>query len=602
MQPLGITLQESHALIHVWAPGAKEVTCLLEDTGLSIPLLPQPLGYWSAESDKLYVGQHYYFVIDGKKYPDPASRSQPLGVHGPSAIVDIDFNWQDQNYSPPAFNELIIYELHVGTFTSTGTFHAITEKIPYLKELGINAIEIMPIAQFPGNRNWGYDGVFSFAVQHAYGGAKELQKLVNACHQEGIAVFLDVVYNHFGPEGNYLEYFAPYFTEKYRTPWGKAINYDDAWSYGVRHFMVSNALSWFKDFHIDGLRMDAVHAMKDFSPVHVLQEIRKETDKYIAQDGKSRYLIAECDLNDTRFLEPLKKNGFALDAQWVDEFHHALRVAVGEERKGYYSEFNGVEHLAKAYNDAYVFDGGYSEHRKNFFGSKTAGFSGNRFIVFSQNHDQVGNRMLGERSGTLYGANTQRLMALAVFLSPYIPMLFMGEEWNASTPFQYFVSHSDIELIAAVREGRKKEFRDFHQNENTPDPQEISTFTRSVLNWNELKKKNHISMFLYYKALLDLRKTNKLLNNIERNHVAVEHDIARELIVLTIENDQSQLKCFMNFSTEVQWVDFRCTADWALLLDTEELAWGGHKTNEWNSEQIHLAPRSGIVFSNHMTS
>src|SRR5687768_905399 len=308
----------------------------------------------------------------------------------------------------------------------------------------------MPVAQFPGKRNWGYDGVYPFAVQNSYGGYKGLQQLVNACHQKGLAVILDVVYNHLGPEGNYFSAYGPYFTEEYKTPWGGAINFDDAWSDGVRNYFIENALMWFRDFHIDALRLDAVHAIKDFGSKHILREIKEQVNILMEQTGKKHYLIAECDLNDTQFIDPLEKRGFGMDAQWIDEFHHALRVTATGEKTGYYSDFSGIEHLAKAYKDAYVYDGQFSPHRFKNFGVKAQDNPGRQFIVFSQNHDQVGNRMLGERSSQLVSYEMQKLMAGAVLVSPYLPMLFMGEEYSESHPFLYFVSHTDPELAEAV--------------------------------------------------------------------------------------------------------------------------------------------------------
>lgn len=297
--------------------------------------------------------------------PDPASLAQPDGVHGTSQAINIkNFEWTDSQWKNIPLEEYILYEIHTGTFTPQGTFESIEKKLDYLKDLGVNAIEIMPVAQFPGNRNWGYDGVFPFAVQNSYGGANALQQLVNTCHQKSIAVVLDVVYNHLGPEGNYLPQFAPYFTDKYKTPWGSAINFDDAWCDGVRHYFIENALMWFRDFHIDALRLDAVHAIKDFSPVHILQEIRDYVNELEKVTGRNYYLIVESDLNDPRYINPLEECGYGMNAQWIDEFHHALRVTAGGEPTGYYSDFKPVQHLAKAYKDAYVYDGQFSPHRK----------------------------------------------------------------------------------------------------------------------------------------------------------------------------------------------------------------------------------------------
>lgn len=593
---IGLSIIDKRAHLRVWAPLAKNVDCLILADNSKLSLQSAEYGYWQLDTDILRDGDHYRLLVDGKELPDPASRAQPEGVHGPSAAVDLSYAWTDQQYMPPTQRELVIYELHVGTFSDSHHFQGIIDRLPYLRELGINAIEIMPVAQFPGERNWGYDGVFLFAVQNSYGGAKGLQALVDACHASGIAVILDVVYNHFGPEGNYLSAFAPYLTDKYGTPWGKAVNFDDAYNYGVRDFILDNVRMWFEDFHIDGLRMDAVHAIKDFSPVHILQDVRKLTDAIMLESGRPHYLIVECDLNDRRYLESLAKNGFAMDGQWLDEFHHALRVAVGEERKGYYAEFNGLSHLAKAYQDAYVFDGNYSSHRKKFFGSSADGLAGECFVVFAQNHDQVGNRMLGERNATLFTPAAQRLMAMAVCLSPFTPMLFMGEEWGAQTPFQYFVSHGDDELIEAVRKGRKQEFSEFHASGEPPDPQAISTYQDSTLDWKEMESAYGQQNLQYYKALLHLRKT--LLSKVEwsREQFRVKHDQHSETITLLLKTQDRDLQCILNFSSHKQEVPLQDNAAWSVLWNSDDESWGGNSNiDPLQRGSVHLNKLSGLL-------
>ncbi|TDS17633.1 malto-oligosyltrehalose trehalohydrolase [Sphingobacterium paludis] len=598
VKSIGVSLKNGSADICVWAPKASTVTCRVEELDIDIPLTAGRYGYWHAGSDALQEGHSYRFHIDGEAYPDPASLAQPDGVHGASKVVDLKYPWRDEHYHPPALDDLIIYELHVGTFTASHDFAGLVERIPHLLALGINAIEIMPVGQFPGERNWGYDGVFLFAVQHSYGGAKAFQQLVDACHAAGIAVILDVVYNHFGPEGNYLPNFGPYFTEKYSTPWGKAINYDDAFNHGIRDFVLANIRMWFEDFHVDGLRLDAVHAIKDFSPKHMLQEVRQLTDSIIAERNKPHYLIVECDLNDRRYLDPLQDHAFAMDAQWIDEFHHALRVAAGEERKGYYKDFEGLKDLAKAYEKAYVFDGNYSTHREKFFGTSAAGLTGERFIVFSQNHDQVGNRMLGERSAVLYSESMQRLMAMAVMLSPYTPMLFMGEEWGSKTPFQYFVSHSDEELIKAVQEGRKAEFADFHTEGTPPDPQAIATFEASVLDWNDTTIDGHQRMLSYYTALIKLRREQRALGLLSREQLHVELHKEKGSLILNIGSEDQQLVAILNFSNDRQSFTWNKKGNWTTLLDSDHQEWGGkNHTPSIIDGTIHLAPASGLLLS-----
>lgn len=594
---LGITLNDEGAVLTVWAPHAKTVVCQLRQPAYTIELERGAYGYWHASSKQISAGRLYHIVVDGKVLTDPTSRSQPEGVHGPSAVVDLAYNWHDAEYTAPALRDYVIYELHVGTFTATHDFEGVIARLPYLQSLGITAIELMPVNQFPGERNWGYDGVYTYAVQHSYGGAKGLQRLVDACHQHGIAVVLDVVYNHFGPEGNYLPEYGPYFTDKYHTPWGSAINFDDAHCNGVRDFVLENVRMWFRDFHIDALRLDAVHAIKDFGSRHILQDIARETAKWNVLSGRKHYLIAECDLNNRLFLESPDINGFGMDAQWIDEFHHALRVAAGGERNGYYADFQGIVDLAKAYEQAYVFNGNYSEHRKKFFGSSTESLAGEQFIVFSQNHDQVGNRMLGERSSTLFSSDMQRLMAFSVMISPYVPMLFMGEEWGASTPFQYFVSHGDKELIQAVREGRKKEFAAFHGDEETPDPQAEITFDRCVLDWEEKESGQHKNMLQFYKALIGFRTHNPVLRHAKREDFSTEVIQEKETIILRIKQHKHSLLCLLNFSTSHQEISIPDTLLFSNIFDTASPEWGGETGNPKSfTSKINLLASSGAVY------
>ncbi|RYY61327.1 MAG: malto-oligosyltrehalose trehalohydrolase, partial [Chitinophagaceae bacterium] len=479
---LGATvLPDGSVEIRVWAPLKKGVG--LERGGRLLPLLAEEGGYWTLRSTDLQPGDRYQLRVEGgEALPDPASLSQPDGVHGPSEIVDpARFAWNDSHWENPELDRYLLYELHTGTFSPEGTFAGIESRLDHLVALGVTAIELMPVAQFPGGRNWGYDGVFPFAVQQSYGGAEGLQHLVDACHRRGLAVVLDVVYNHLGPEGNYLGAYGPYFTGKYQTPWGGALNFDDAWSDGVRRYFIENALMWLRDFHIDALRLDAVHAIKDFGASHFLRDLRLCVDQLQSETGRRHYLIVECDLNDPRFIDPVEEKGFGMHSQWIDEFHHALRVTATGEQSGYYADFSGISQLAKAYRDAYVYDGQWSEHRKKHFGQPAKNNPGRQFIVFSQNHDQVGNRMLGERCSALVSFEMLKLMAGAVLTAPFLPMLWMGEEWGEQNPFLYFVSHTDPELAIAVREGRKKEFAAFHAQGEAPDPVSEETFLRSKL-------------------------------------------------------------------------------------------------------------------------
>ncbi|GAB3903018.1 malto-oligosyltrehalose trehalohydrolase [Larkinella knui] len=574
---LGITFPaKNRAEIVLWAPQARHAAIKVYGHPTALPLKSEELGYWCAETDDIRPGDLYTFILDGEtERPDPASLSQPQGVHGPSEAVNTaHFDWTDQDWPNHPLEDYVLYELHTGTFTSEGTFAAIEEKLDYLKSLGVTAIEIMPIAQFPETRNWGYDGVFPFAAQNSYGGVEGLHHLVNACHAKGLAVVLDVVYNHFGPEGNYTNDYGPYLTGKYCTPWGKAINFDDAWCDGVRRFFTENALMWLRDFHIDALRLDAVHAIKDFSPKHILEEIREQVDLLMENTGRRHYLIIESDLNDPRFISPPSEHGYGMDAQWMDEFHHALRVTVGEARKGYYADFTGINHLAKSYKDAYVYDGQYSVTRERYFGSSVENRPGQQFIVFSQNHDQIGNRMLGERSSQLYSFNILKLMAGAVMVSPYLPLLFMGEEWAEPNPFLYFVSHTETELVEAVRQGRKEEFSEFHAEGDVPDPSAEATFQQSKLQWDLLTEEPHQTLVQYYQTLIALRKQHPALRHLNRANLDVSVLEKQQTILLHRWHQDQHVLCCLNFAKEPQSVQLPAFREhWHKLLDSSEPEW-----------------------------
>ncbi|TCO08830.1 malto-oligosyltrehalose trehalohydrolase [Natronoflexus pectinivorans] len=547
----GVSIGNGISSALVWAPDANSVE-IVTDKNIVVSLEKGSFGYWGKEKSGLTDRDLYKIRINGKEqFPDPASLCQPEGVHGFSRILDISkFSWSDSSWKGAELGDMIIYELHVGTFSKTGDFIGVVEKLDYLVDLGVNAIELMPVAQFPGERNWGYDGVFPFAVQNSYGGASELQKLVNACHNKGIAVILDVVYNHMGPEGNYLGCFGPYFTQKYKTPWGDAINFDDAGSHGVRHFFIQNALMWMRDFHIDGLRLDAVHAIKDFGALHFLQELNSEVENLNRKTGKNHFLIGECDLNDVRYINPVQSGGYALNAQWSDEFHHALHSMVTGEQNGYYSDFGGVEPLVKTLKNAYVYDGNYSRHRDKFFGSKTNGQCGSKFVVFSQNHDQIGNRMNGDRLSHLVGFEKLKLIAGFTILSPYVPLIFMGEEYGENAPFLYFTHHGDKELIETVRKGRANEFKEFMSGDKKiSDTQAEDTFNRSKLtNWSQVNKKQRL-LHRFYKALIKLRRSDfDFSPRFSRENIEVSSE--GQLVILKKNKTISGLDIYYNFSKD----------------------------------------------------
>jgi maltooligosyltrehalose trehalohydrolase len=601
---IGVNFSKGKAEIKLWSPLAREVEVCFDDK--AIALEKQETGYWFASTGALDEGALYKFRINKEKeWPDPASLSQPEGVHGASRAIDIQsYKWTDSDWKNFKLQDYILYELHTGTFTADGNFEGIEKKLSYLRELGINAIEIMPVAQFPGNRNWGYDGVYPFAVQENYGGARGLQHLVNACHQNGIAVVLDVVYNHLGPEGNYLGVYGPYTTEKYKTPWGGAINFDDAWCDGVRNYFIENALMWFRDLHIDSQRLDAVHAIKDYRTKQIMQEMMEHVNELMKRTGRTHYLIAELDLNDTRYINSIQQGGYGMDAQWIDEFHHALRATACGESQGYYSDFCGIDHLAKAYRDAYVYDGQFSPHRKKHFGVKTNN-EGKQFIVFSQNHDQVGNRMLGERTSQLVNFEMQKLMAAAVMVSPFLPMLFMGEEWSDPHPFLYFVSHTDPELAEAVRRGRTEEFAAFHLEGEAPDPMSEGSFQKSKLQWELLNTEPHKSMLAYYKALISLRKNYASLHTLNRKNLHVEADTENNLITLRRWTDTENILCLMNFSKARQFIMVPSDVKhWELGFDSASPRWKGPGAapekisgGEPGSPMLTLQPESILVYA-----
>jgi maltooligosyltrehalose trehalohydrolase len=605
---IGVTVDKNLAHITLWSPHADSIELLINDQ-TKLPLLKQEYGYWYNSTSQLKAGDQYEFIINGKKkLPDPASLSQPLGVHASSMVVDEQaFDWTDQSWKNTELDSYIIYELHTGTYTDIGNFEGILKKLDHLLELGITAIELMPVATFPGNRNWGYDGVFPFAVHSVYGGAAELQKLVNQCHKKGLAVILDVVYNHLGPEGNYLPEFAPYLTDNYKTPWGKAMNFDDAACDGVRKYFIENALMWLRDFHVDALRLDAVHAIKDFSAEHFLAELRHYVNQLGQVMGKNYYLLIECDLNDPKYISSLDENGYGMHAQWSDEFHHALRVTAGQQAIGYYKDFKGIEHLAKAFKDAYVYDGIYSSHREKKFGLNPKKNTGEQFIVFSQNHDQVGNRMLGERSASLVSFEMLKLMAGTVMVSPFIPLLFMGEEWAEQHPFLYFVSHTDPQLAEAVRKGRKEEFKSFHNLTDPPDPMAEETFKRSCLQWELNNKQKHAIMFEFYKRLISIRKYFLPLNLFKREQLEINCDPLNNTLQLLRWkgrkqlNGNNQIACMMNFSKTDRILKFPSDQNWSKIFCSSDPDWLGEvRSSELitGDDDVLLAAESFLIYIN----
>ncbi len=534
----------------VWAP-------LLERLELSI-VMPVPRqvkmerdqeGYFFITLEDVIPGTKYFYRTKENLRPDPASYYQPEDVFGPSCVVDhAAFNWRDKDWKGIAIKDMIIYELHIGTFTLEGTFESAQERVDDLADLGITAVEIMPVAQFPGVRNWGYDGVCPFAVQCSYGGPEGLKSFVNACHQRGLAVILDVVYNHLGPEGNFLAEYMPVFTDKYRMPWGQAINYDDAYSNGVRAYFIQNALYWMEHYHMDALRLDAIHGIYDSGAKHFLRELAQAVDDFSRQKQRKFYLIAESDLNDRRIVLEFQREGYGIDSQWSDDFHHAIHAVLTKEDKGYYQDFGRLEQIAQAMKEGFVYTGNYSLYRKRDHGSCSKDIPPEKFVVCVQNHDQVGNRLKAERLASLVSFEALKLAAGTLISSPYIPLIFMGEEYGEEAPFNYFMSFFDEHLIESVRQGRCREFASFGWKGQPPDPWDRQTFLFSKLNWHKRHEGKHGALLLFYRKLFELRKTVPALANLNRDGMAVE--IKDSVIIVKRSWQDSAVYMLMNFGIQ----------------------------------------------------
>lgn len=517
----------------VWAPSAATVGLVVD--GCRYDLVVDDRGWWTTDEIVPEPGARYGFSIDGgDPLPDPRSPSQPDGVHAASEWVDnTAFAWTDHDWRGVPLAGAVLYELHVGTFTPGGTFDDAITMLPYLRELGVDAVEVMPVASFPGERGWGYDGVGLFAPHAAYGGPDAMKRFVDACHDHGIGVVLDVVYNHLGPSGNYLGRFGPYFSERHHTNWGPAVNLDGPGSDEVRRFVVDNALVWLRDYHVDGLRLDAVHALVDESAVHLLEQLADEVAALSSHVRRPLFLVAESDLNDPRFVRSHDAGGFGLDASWADEWHHALRSVLTGDTSGYYADFGTLEHLAKALRQAWVYDGIWSEHRRRHHGRPPTGLSGSQFVVCTQNHDQVGNRAVGDRPSRNMSDGRLRIAAALMLTSPFTPMLFQGEEWGTTTPFQYFTDHDDPELGRAVSEGRRSEFSYFGWDPaDVPDPQDRSTFERSKLDWSQFDDDIHRSMYDWYRELIGLRRAFPCLSDPRLDRTDVEVDAGAQTLIV----------------------------------------------------------------------
>ncbi len=598
---IGTRYEGGRCRFTVWAPFRRTVGLIIGRNRL-LGMDRDEWGYWTVEVGDVSAGETYLFSLDGDaNRPDPASNWQPDGVFGPSVIVDHNsFVWGDGGWRRPALSDMVMYELHIGTFTPEGTFEQAARFLDRLIELGVNTVEVMPVGQFPGSRGWGYDGVYLFAPQSSYGGPSGLKHLVNECHRKKVAVILDVVYNHFGPEGNYMADFGPYFSNRYNTPWGRAINFDGAYSNEVRNFFFENAMHWVREYHVDGLRLDAVHSIYDMGARHFLQELRERVTNEDGDQDSQPLLIAESDLNDSRIVRSRAEGGFALDAQWSDDFHHSLHALLTGERQGYYVDFGTLADVVEVVKKGYLYQGQYSMYRKRNHGNSSSGLSPEKFVFFAQNHDQIGNRMLGERLSSLVSFEALKLSAGLLFTVPCVPLLFMGEEYGETAPFLYFVDCADPELHAKIREGRKDEFKEFGWAQEPPDPMDLQTFFVSKLDWEKRNSDTGSVLFRYYQALLRLRKRMACLRDLsnERKSVAVWESC---VFAMLRWNGTGSILVLANMAEKEVVCTVRTGGRWRRILDSSRERWLGQGTRIPTAvrpdDEIVLAAHQFVLFS-----
>ena len=586
----------------VWAPDQERLRLHLFEPDRIVDLEAGRDGYHRTTAP-CGPGTRYRFLFDnGEEQADPASRSQPEGVHGPSEVVDLKgHDWRDADYRARPLWDQVMYELHVGTFTPEGTFDAAIGELDDLAQLGVGAIELMPVAQFPGRRNWGYDGVFPFAVQDSYGGQGGLQRLVEACHERNLAVILDVVYNHLGPEGNVLGAYGPYFTDRYQTPWGPAVNFDGSGSDDVRSFFFTNAEQWFRDFHIDALRLDAVHEIIDRNATTFLAELARHIASLADELGRPCQLIAESSDNDPRLVTNPAAGGFGLDAQWNDDFHHALHTIVTGEDFGYYLDYGTGEDLARAMDAGFVYQGEYSRFRHRRHGAPSWSLEPERFVIFAQNHDHIGNRPRGDRLTSIVSPQKARLVAAVVLLAPGIPLLFMGEEYGETAPFPYFIDHGDPELIEAVRAGRAEEFASLAEQGQLFEPADESTFAAAHIDRSQREKGDHRKRWEFYRDLLALRRENPALRRSPR--VAARAQADAGVVTLVRTHPEDTVVCLFNLTGHESAVPLpapgppsataTCAGEWLNLLhaDAVGLAPGERvRLDPWGFAAYHLNP------------
>ena len=588
---LGAALQEGTATFRVWAPRCRSVEVVIEGRKPEA-LAAREDGVFERALPRIGAGARYQYRLDGERYrPDPVSRFQPEGVHGPSVVVEPGrFPWTDQGFRGHALRDLVFYELHVGTFTPAGTFEAVVAHLPHLVDLGITAVELMPVAEFPGSRNWGYDGTHLYAPQSTYGGPRGLRRLVDAAHAQGLSVFLDVVYNHLGPEGNYLAEFGPYFTDRYRTPWGRAINFDGPDSELVRRHFIDNARYWVREFHVDGLRLDAIHSIFDTSPVHVLTEVAEAAREEAQALDRPVHIAAESHDNDRGIVLPVAEGGLGLDCVWSDDFHHALHARLTGEQTGYYADFAGGRGLPRALTEGFAFQGEPSKYFGRPRGTRSAGLGGERFTICLQNHDQVGNRAVGDRLCTILPFAAVKMAAALLFAAPALPLLFMGEEYGETSPFQYFVSHLDPALVEAVRKGRTEEFKSFGWEGTVPDPSEPATFVRSRLNHSLAGAPRHRELREYYRRWLALRRSHPALGAGGKDGAHAELDATGSVLTLVRRGPEAaSVRLVANLTNEARGFA-PPSPDWHVLLDSEDPRFAGSATTK------PLAPYQAIVY------
>ena len=590
----------------VWAPVIPKVEVhIVSPKELIAPLVRDVQGYHQAIVQGVEPSCLYFYRLDSKKErPDPASRFQPRGVHGPSQVLDSHFPWEDQNWPGLPLEEYIVYELHVGAFTREGSFDAIIPYLDELKDLGITAVELMPVGQFPGNRNWGYDGAYPFAVQDSYGGPEGLKRLVNTCHQKGLAVVLDVVYNHLGPEGNYIADFGSYFTDRYKTPWGAGLNFDGPYSDEVRRFFIENAVYWLTEFHIDALRLDALHAILDISSYPFLEELSVAFHKQMEQLKRKAYLIGESAANNARLIRPRELGGYGLDAQWNDDFHHSLHVLLTSEQNGYYQDYGQLQDLVKAFQEGFVYSGQYSHYRQRRHGVSSRDIPAHRFAVFGQNHDQVGNRADSERLSKLVSFEALKLAAGAILLSPFVPLVFMGEEYGETAPFPYFVSHSEPALIEAVRRGRREEFATFEWQSELYNPQDETTFLAAKINHKLREEGQHQTLLGLYKELIRLRKATPALACLSKDRMEVLGYEKERIIFIRRWDENDEAIVAFNFSDRQTSVVLPFPSGlWHRRLDSAEERWQGkgsiapEQLSSKGETTVTLSPWAFVLFS-----